>query len=114
MRKQLELELNTQRKRVSLAPEAEQQGSEEAESGVTEWFPDTQEPPCSGYWEVRETFDHTGKIIRHFYDRSVGKWPEFLDCVAKFQWRGLKAPAAGGYPYDLHGPRVNRRAVLSS
>lgn len=126
MRKQLELD-GVPPKRRPLIPEATQQGVVEKaevpgaidEVGpsihlveLTDWFPDSKEPPCSGYWEVRETFDVHGKIIRHFYDSTKGQWPAFLDHVAKFEWRGLKAPAPGGYPYDLHQRPARRRIVL--
>lgn len=112
MRKQLELE-GIPRKRVPLVAEAASKVAVADEPGETDWFPDTKEPPSSGYWDVLETFDGEGKIVRHFYDRKSGQWPDFLTQVAAFKWRGLKAPAPGGYPYNLDQARVRRRVITS-
>lgn len=123
MRTQLELE-GIPRKRVSLiaestdAPKAEESKAMAQSIGstkvyaieMTDWFDDTSEPLYNGYYDVRETFDPAGKVTRYFYNRLQG-WPDSLAMSAKFQWRGLKAPAPGGYMYDLQPAKV-RRAVL--
>jgi hypothetical protein len=81
------------------------------------WASITQKPPCNGFWELKIKYaDGSVREDMAFY-KLVHGWPDWIQALfmsgkATITWRGLKAPAEGGYPYELH-PTARRRIALA-
>lgn len=95
---------------------------------VTPWS--RERPPCSGYWELRQGKALYPDSTNWWYSAPLNKWhrgePQKISMLARFvehgalmqgyEWRGLRQPFPGSYPYVLeraafaHAPELGNTA----
>lgn len=84
-------------------------------TGCTDWFDISVPPTCSGYWETLRP-NQDPKVLtpsphfdRLWYDAEQKQWRDDRGGKLVYTnqyWRGLVAPAVGGYTYQVRGLRV--------
>lgn len=95
---------------------------------LTPWS--RERPPCSGWWAAKQHSAREHQLasgiewLRWWYAARPDAWMRELppdhpgythsvphdEFVAAFEWRGLRAPAAEGYSYELQ-PSGSRRST---